>query len=148
MGTMVGLYESALDALCTREVDGKTVGPKIIASTATVRRAEKQILSLFNRRVVDVFPPPGPNRRDSFFAETHTREETNPRLYVGYRRSGTKPEGGHVADIPGTSGGCSEGVRGRWRKKNPDNAADPYMTPAGILQQLARTGRQSPHRRG
>ena len=73
MGTMVGLYESALDELCSREVDGKKVRPKIIASTATVRRAESQIRALFNRRKVDVFPPPGPDRRDSFFAETAPR---------------------------------------------------------------------------
>ena len=52
-------------------VDGKKVRPKIIASTATVRRAEHQIQALFNRREVDIFPPPGPDRRDSFFAETH-----------------------------------------------------------------------------
>ena len=71
MGTMVGLYESALDELCSRVIDGKRVRPKIIASTATVRRAENQIRALFNRRVVDIFPPPGPDRRDSFFAETH-----------------------------------------------------------------------------
>ncbi len=37
MGTMVGLYESALDELCSRAVDGRKVRPKVIASTATVR---------------------------------------------------------------------------------------------------------------
>src|SRR5262249_60451463 len=38
MGTMVGLYESALEELCSRKTGGKTVRPKIVASTATVRR--------------------------------------------------------------------------------------------------------------
>src|SRR5262249_7384111 len=42
MGTMVGLYEAALDELCCRKVDGKEVRPKIVASTATVRRAHNQ----------------------------------------------------------------------------------------------------------
>ena len=38
LGTMVGLYETALDALCSR--DRRARGrPKIVASTATVRRA-------------------------------------------------------------------------------------------------------------
>src|SRR5262249_15602290 len=46
MGTMVGLYESALDELCARTVGGKKVRPKIVASTATVRRAERQIKAL------------------------------------------------------------------------------------------------------
>src|SRR4029077_6838886 len=88
MGTMVGLYESALDELCARKVGEKLIRPKIVASTATVRRAEKliraklaprpppargaekQIRALFCRRTVDIFPPPGPDRRDSFFART------------------------------------------------------------------------------
>ena len=43
-------------------MDGKTIRPKIVASTATVRRAEKQIKALFNRDTVDIFPPPGPDR--------------------------------------------------------------------------------------
>ena len=38
LGTMAGLYETAIDALCTRDVDGHRLRPKIVASTATVRR--------------------------------------------------------------------------------------------------------------
>ena len=40
LGTMAGLYESALDGLCAITGDGHQVRPKIVASTATVRRAE------------------------------------------------------------------------------------------------------------
>ena len=40
LGTMAGLYEASIEALCAREVDGRTVKPKIVASTATVRRAQ------------------------------------------------------------------------------------------------------------
>ena len=46
---MAGLYETAIEALCVREVDGRTVRPKIVASTATVRRAQDQIQALFGR---------------------------------------------------------------------------------------------------
>jgi ATP-dependent helicase YprA (DUF1998 family) len=67
---MVGLYETALDALSARKHGDIEIRPKIIASTATVRRAEKQIRALFGRNVVEVFPPPGPDPRDSFFART------------------------------------------------------------------------------
>ena len=77
-----------LDELCSRVIDGKKVRPKIIASTATVRRAENQIQALFNRREVDIFPPPGPDRRDSFFAETHPTGKSNPRLYLGLAAQG------------------------------------------------------------
>ena len=36
LGTMVGLYESVVDELCGWMLDGKTVKPKIVASTAKV----------------------------------------------------------------------------------------------------------------
>ncbi len=88
MGTMVGLYESALDELCCRKVGDNLIRPKIVASTATVRRAEKQIQALFCRRTVDIFPPPGPDRRDSFFARTHTPQESHSRLYLGIAAQG------------------------------------------------------------
>ena len=90
LGTMVGLYETALDELSTIQVDGQDVRPKIIASTATVRRALSQIRSLFNRPDVDVFPPPGPDIRDSFFARTHSTAESNARKVRRHR-------GGRVA---------------------------------------------------
>ena len=46
LGTMAGLYETAIDHLCRRQIAGKEVRPKIIASTATVRLARKQIRAL------------------------------------------------------------------------------------------------------
>jgi len=43
LGSMAGLYETALEALCCRDVDGRKIRPKLVASTATVRRAQTQI---------------------------------------------------------------------------------------------------------
>ena len=63
LGTMVGLYETAVDAICGQ----KGVSPKIIASTATIRRAKEQCSVLYNREVVQ-FPAPGLDSTDSFFA--------------------------------------------------------------------------------
>lgn len=63
LGTMIGLYETAIDALCS----SKGLKPKIIASTATIRRAKDQVSSLYNREVKQ-FPSPGINANDSFFA--------------------------------------------------------------------------------
>ena len=58
LGTMAGLYETAIDALMTRTDEGVAIRPKIVASTATVRRAEAQIRALFGRRNgAEVFPP-------------------------------------------------------------------------------------------
>jgi hypothetical protein len=59
LGTMVGLYETAVDALSTRSIDGTVVRAKVIASTATIRRAFEQVQALFARQL-RVFPPLGP----------------------------------------------------------------------------------------
>ena len=63
LGTTVGLYEAAINLLC--EVDDRP--PKVISSTATIRRASAQIMGLFGRPV-DLFPPSGIDADDSYFA--------------------------------------------------------------------------------
>jgi hypothetical protein len=81
LGSMAGLYEVAIDELCRR--DG--VRPKIIGSTATIRRAEEQIRSLFDRATYQ-FPAPGLDAANSGFAVTDTK---NPgRLHVGITTAG------------------------------------------------------------
>lgn len=83
LGSLVGLYETAIDRLCTWEVDGITVRPKVVASTATIRNAATQVHGLFLRRV-NVFPPPGLDVRDSFFAVQREPDADYPgRLYLG-----------------------------------------------------------------
>ncbi|CUM40951.1 DNA helicase [Streptomyces gardneri] len=80
LGTLTGLYETAVDALAER--------PKVIASTATIRRASAQGLSLFDRDVRQ-FPPAGLDARDSWFAVETPREEKASRRYVGLLAPGT-----------------------------------------------------------
>ncbi len=83
LGTMVGLYETAVDALC-RTSDGHL--PKVIASTATIRNAESQVRSLFCRKVSQ-FPPSGLRYSDSFFAR---EDRSRPgRCYAGVFTPGT-----------------------------------------------------------
>jgi len=80
LGTLVGIYESAVDGLSSRTVGTKRVRPKVIASTATIRRASQQMRALFNREVA-VFPPQGLEAGDSFFAR---QDPASPgRLYLG-----------------------------------------------------------------
>ncbi|MBB6345250.1 hypothetical protein FHU36_001759 [Nonomuraea muscovyensis] len=74
LGTLTGLYETAIDAAADQ--------PKVIASTATIRRAKDQGLKLFNRRVRQ-FPPAGLDARDSWFAVETPAEVKASRLYVG-----------------------------------------------------------------
>jgi hypothetical protein len=92
LGTVAGVYETALDQLATRVVGGKRLRPKIVASTATVRRAEVQIRALFDRKETQVFPAPGPNRRDSFFAITEPPEKSPASWYVGLAAQGKGPK--------------------------------------------------------
>jgi len=155
LGTMVGLYETAIDALCSRtsSTNGtKTIRPKIIASTATVRRAQTQIQALFNRSQVQVFPPPGPDRHDSFFAETVPATDHTPgRLYVGVAAQGRSAKVVLLRTYLALLSAAQyqweqwEQVNKKPCKKNPEddppkNPADPYMTLMGYFNALRELG--------
>lgn len=83
LGTMVGLYETAVDAMCSH----KGIKPKIIASTATIRKAQNQVKNLYNRNVAQ-FPPPGLTSSNSFFVKEMPLSKKRGRLYVGVIPSG------------------------------------------------------------
>ncbi|MCB9745377.1 MAG: hypothetical protein H6741_27830 [Alphaproteobacteria bacterium] len=84
LGTMVGLYETVIDRL-SRDAAGRP--PKILASTATARRASQQIRALYARPVVELFPPPGLDPDDTFFARVD-EAETATRRYLGVAAPG------------------------------------------------------------
>ena len=67
LGTMVGLYETAVEFLSSRTSGGKTIKPKIVVSTATINGVERQIRRLFDRKKLRTFPPPGMEYSDTFF---------------------------------------------------------------------------------
>jgi len=93
LGTVAGLYEAAIDRLATREVAGVRIRPKIVASTATVRRAAGQIAALFDRHDTRIFPAPGIDRRDSFFALSRAEAPGDPaRWYLGLAAAGRGPK--------------------------------------------------------
>ncbi len=76
LGSMVGLYEGVIDFLCTNPSR-----PKIIASTATIRRAGEQCRNLYARPMFQ-FPPPALDASDSYFAVENL--ESPGRLYAGF----------------------------------------------------------------
>lgn len=92
LGTVAGLYETAIDELSTRYRGDRRIRPKIIASTATVRRANDQIRLLFDRNTTNIFPPPALDRKDSFFAVTVPAVENPARLYMGIAAQGRGPK--------------------------------------------------------
>lgn len=81
LGTIVGAYELAFDWLLS--VNGER--PKVIGSTATIRKAESQIRALFDRESCQ-FPPPGLSYKDSGFAVLDS--EKPGRMYVGLSNAG------------------------------------------------------------
>ncbi len=84
LGTLSGLYETAVDLLCSAQGSK----PKVIASTATIRRADAQTASLFDRDVRQ-FPPAGISASDSFFSVEVSAAQKGTRLYVGVTAPGT-----------------------------------------------------------
>lgn len=88
LGTLSGLYETAIDILATHHGHP----PKVVGSTATIRSAASQIRALFARRTMQ-FPPPGIDADDSAFAVVETDPNKRGRLYVGASTIGhSKPE--------------------------------------------------------
>lgn len=79
LGSVAGLYEAAIDTV----LQLRGVYPKYIASTATIRMADQQVKQLYGRKV-SVFPPPGLNCDDSYFARVVPLEQRPGRIYVGY----------------------------------------------------------------
>ena len=140
LGTMVGLYEAAIEALCIREIDGRNVRPKIVASTATVRQAQVQVQALFARAMTQIFPPPGPDRRDSFFARTVPANRTPGRLYLGITSPGRNPKVLMRKVWLALMGAAERAYRDAGGHRNHENPADPYMTVLGYFNSLRELG--------
>jgi hypothetical protein len=140
LGTMVGLYETAIDKLSSREVNGKLIRPKVIVSTATVRRAESQISALFARQAVEVFPPIGPDRRDSFFAVTRPSTVKNARRYLGIAAQGRSLKVVLLRTYLALLSAAQKAYLADGGNKNQGNAADPYMSLLGYFNSLRELG--------
>ena len=124
LGTLTGLYETAVDALCSRS--GSI--PKIIASTATIRRARQQAIGLFNREVRQ-FPPPALDVRNSYFAVEVPEEDKGSRLYIGLIAPGTS----HATLLIRCYAALFQGVNDR---EALNETKDPYWTLVGYFNSL------------
>jgi hypothetical protein len=94
LGTMVGLYETVVEYASSLMPAGATRIPaKVIASTATIRRAAQQTHQLYGGRKLAIFPPSGLTARDSFFAREMAidpeADSSAGRLYVGVNAPGS-----------------------------------------------------------
>jgi len=134
LGTLVGLYETAVDELCSWEVNGVRVRPKVIASTATIRNARRQVHSLFLRQV-EVFPPQGTDIRDNFFSrQQESSIETPGRIYFGICAPGKRLKAAlirvYVAHLS-----AAQALYQQYGQ-----AADPWMTLVGYFNSMRELG--------
>ena len=140
LGTMAGLYETVIESLCAREIGGRRVKPKIVASTATVRHAREQIRALFARPATHVFPPPGPERRDAWFARAMPVSERHARRYFGVAAQGRNPKEAMRRVLLALMGAAERAWRDAGAARNRANPADPYMTVLGYFNSLRELG--------
>lgn len=133
LGTMVGLYETAVDELSTWELDGKAIRPKIIASTATVRKAREQVNNVFMRRV-SVFPPHGLDVEDNFFSVQRPIKEKPGRRYLGVCSPGSSRPA-MLIRVYTAFLTAAKALFDRFGQ-----AADPYMTTVGYFNSLRELG--------
>ncbi|MBI9019021.1 MAG: helicase [Phycisphaerae bacterium] len=133
LGTMVGLYETAVDELSTWKFGDKSIRPKVIASTATVRKADKQVNDVFLRKAA-VFPPHGLDVEDNFFSVQRSIKDKPGRKYMGICSLGSARPAVlirvYVAILT-----ASQALFERFGQ-----AADPYMTTVGYFNSLRELG--------
>ncbi len=134
LGTLVGLYETAIDRLCTWEVNGKKIRPKVVCSTATIRRANDQVYALFLRNL-NIFPPTGLEIGDNFFSlQRKSSEKTPGRKYIGVCAPGRRLKAAlirvYIAFL--------SSAQVLFEKHGLD--ADPWMTLVGYFNSLRELG--------
>jgi len=133
LGTMVALYETAVDELCTWKMDGKSIRPKVIASTATVRKASEQVNNIFLRGV-SVFPPHGLEVGDDFFSIQRPTTEKPGRRYLGI----CSPGSARPAVLIRLYTALLTAAEELFERFGP--AADPWMTVVGYFNSLRELG--------
>ncbi len=134
LGTLVGLYETAVDYLSSWDVDGTTVRPKVIASTATIRRAQSQVHGLFLRHV-RIFPPAALDAGDNFFSRRQSSSNESPgRCYLGICAPGTRLK----TVLIRTYVACMAAAQVLFDKYGA--AADPWMTLVGYFNAMRELG--------
>lgn len=129
LGTLVGLYETVIDELATWTVQGKQVRPKVIASTATIRRADEQIRALFHRTVA-VFPPNGLDSTDNFFSRRLPKEKRPGRIYLGVCAPGRRVKSTQIRLFT-TLLAASQKLFDKY-----GGAVDPWMTAVGYYNSI------------
>lgn len=126
LGTVAGLYEVAID----RMFAARGALPKVIGSTATIRRASEQVTALFDRETAQ-FPPSCLDAEDSAFAVVD--RDAPGRIYAGVTTAGRSAkftlQGVAASLLQSAAGGTTD-----------DSARDPYWTLVSYFNSLRELG--------
>lgn len=126
LGTIAGLYEVAIDRMFT----SGGARPKIIGSTATIRRASEQVAALFDRETAQ-FPPSCLDASDSAFAVVD--RDAPGRVYAGVTTAGRSAkftlQAVAASLLQSAFGGTSD-----------DKTHDPYWTLVSYFNSLRELG--------
>ena len=109
------------------------VKPKIIASTATVRKAREQVNNVFMRRV-SVFPPHGLDVEDNYFSVQRPIDRRPGRRYLGV----CSPGSSRPAMLIRVYTAFLTAAQALFERFG--EAADPYMTMVGYFNSLRELG--------
>jgi len=150
LGTLAGLYETAIDELTTWQHSDTTVHAKIVASTATVRRAAQQTRAVFARQT-RIFPPQTLEVDDTFFARELPLGPDDPlarvhpdlphsagRVYVGVAAAGRRLKEAESRLFRTVMAAAQH----QWVETEPSvpaggvNPADPWMTTVGYFSSI------------
>ena len=129
LGSIAGLYETAIDLICTENESR----PKVIGSTATIGQASRQVRALFDRNVLQ-FPPSGFEASDSFFA---VRDDKGPdRTYLGLSSAGRSPK----FALQAATAALLQVAKHRKDTGTPASIIDPFWTAVLYFNSLRELG--------
>ncbi|WP_373474404.1 helicase-related protein [Sphingorhabdus sp.] len=126
LGTIAGVYEVAIDLMFA---SGGSY-PKVIGSTATIRRAAEQVKDLFDREACQ-FPPSAINHDDSGFAVNDPN--STGRRYVGVSTAGRSAK----FTLQAVAGSLLQSAFGAF---SDNTRRDPYWTLVGYFNSLRELG--------
>ncbi|MBR5089767.1 MAG: hypothetical protein IK093_10100 [Ruminiclostridium sp.] len=134
LGSLAGLYEIAVDYLCSRT----GISPKIIASTATVKNADEQIRNIYGKEMIQ-FPPNGLSYDDSFFSHLANENERPARTYIGMCENG-----GSISDLMVRTYALLTFIKAMFIKQNKSkDIIDQYYTIVGYFNAIRDLGSSS-----
>lgn len=134
LGSLVGIYETTVEILSTRKIGDIDLKPKIIASTATIRRAREQVWNLFGRNIKR-FPSPGTQFTDSFFIQ-EIEDFEKAKLFVGFFPSGI----GHKTVLKRTMSSVILDIKEIKNRGIPKEEWDDYWTVVSYFNSIRELG--------